>query len=151
MVELSGGGRRRGSVRLPALLLGGLCLVQAGCGGHEPPRQRIDAYFGSLNAAAARGPAAQTAFLRRTQHPQFTDRFCSMRGRTFTEEPTRSTVRRDPDWAPERATSPSGTVYAVAVFLRAKRHGAVSDTQISLARVVDLDGHIYGFSPCAQP
>lgn len=126
------------------------CPVLAGCGGHEPPRQRIGAYFAELNAAADRGPAAQTAYLRRTQHPQFTDRFCSTSGRTLTERPTLSTLRRDPGWRPERAARPSGTVYAVAVLLRAERGGAVSDTQISLARVVDLHGRIYGFSPCAR-
>jgi hypothetical protein len=110
------------------------------------PAQPVHAYFDHLNAAAANGTSA--AFFRATQDPEFTDRYCDIGGLAITEQPTWSTLRPDPKWAPAGGRKPSGDVYVVAVLLTAKRGGSTVATQIASARVIVRDGHAYGFSPC---
>lgn len=138
----------RGSLLLVGLLLG--CAACSGGAEQQRPTDRIGAYFTELNAAAGRGAAAQNEFFRRTQAPDFADRYCANERTTVTERPTLSTVRPDPRWAPDGAVKPAGTVYSVAVLLTAKQAGKTTASQISVARVVDRNGRIYGFSPCAS-
>ncbi|SMC93075.1 hypothetical protein [Kibdelosporangium aridum] len=107
-------------------------------------------YFTDFDAAAQRGPAAQQDFLRRTQHPDFTDRICELAGVTITVEPTLSTLRPDTKWVPEGADRPRGDVYVVAVSLTVSRDGQKLGDQIGSERIVVLDGTVYGFMPCLR-
>ncbi|RSM84269.1 hypothetical protein DMH04_21445 [Kibdelosporangium aridum] len=107
-------------------------------------------YFADFDAAAAQGPAAQQDFLRRTQHPDFTNRICDLAGVTITVEPTLSTLRPDAKWVPEGADRPRGDVYVVAVSLTVSRDGQKLGDQIGSERIVVLDGAVYGFMPCLR-
>ncbi|TCP54373.1 hypothetical protein EV191_103418 [Tamaricihabitans halophyticus] len=105
-------------------------------------------YFDQLNAAGKRGPQAQSAFLDRTQHPDYADRICNLAGLTLDAYPAMSTLRGDPKWAPEGGKPPRGTVYAIAVSLTIRKNGAGIGEQIGTNRVVLLDDEVYGFAPC---
>lgn len=110
------------------------------------PAQPVHDYFDHLNAAAAHGTSA--TFFRATQDPEFADRYCPTGDLAVTEQPTWSTLRRDPKWTPAGGRKPSGDVYVVAVLFTAKRAGTTVGTQISSARVTVRGGRAYGFSPC---
>lgn len=106
-------------------------------------------YFAELNDAGRAGPARQRDFLRRSQHPDFTDRLCDLGDLTLEIEPALSTFRPDPKWVPDDATaSPRGTVYVVGVSVSIRRQGALLAEQIGSQRVVILEGRAYGFTPC---
>jgi hypothetical protein len=108
----------------------------------------IAGYFSEFGKSAEQGAAAQADFLRKTQHPDYTDRLCDLQGATVQVEPTMSTLRPDPQWAPEAGRPPRGSVYVVAVSSTVLRDGKVLGDQIGSERVVVLDGAVYGFMPC---
>jgi hypothetical protein len=112
-------------------------------------RELIVEYFAELNDAAKQGPPRQRDFLRRSQHPDFTDRLCDLGDLTLEIKPAMSTFRLDPKWVPEDTTRrPRGTVYVLGVSVRIRREGALLAEQIGSQRVVVLDGKVYGFTPC---
>ena len=109
----------------------------------------VKQYFTDFNDAAAEGPPAQREFLRRTQHPDFTDRACDLGDLTLVIDPAFSTFRPDTRWKPEKAAKrPRGAVYVMGVTVRIRRDGATLAEQISSQRVVVLSGKAYGFTPC---
>lgn len=111
--------------------------------------EQVQAYFTELNSAGADGPGTQRDFLRRTQHPDFTDRLCDLGGLTLTVQPAMSTLRRDPGWKPDgKAEVPRGDIQVVAVTVSIRRDSTSLGEQIGSQRVVLLDGRPYGFSPC---
>jgi hypothetical protein len=105
-------------------------------------------YFTELNSAGKDGPTTQRDFLRRTQHPDFTDRICDLGELTLKIEPAMSTFRFDLGWTPEGARHPRGTIYVLGVAISIRRGGALLGEQIGSQRVVVLDGKAYGFTPC---
>lgn len=120
-------------------------------GGSAPERERelVSQYFTDFNDAADDGPETQRDFLRRTQHPDFTDRTCELGDLVLTVEPALSTLRADAKWKPEDASKrPRGSVYVVGVSVRIRRDNATLAEQIGSQRVVVLDGRAYGFAPC---
>lgn len=130
-----------------------ICLLW---GGSAPPeegtspserRSAVTDYFAANNAAARRGPDAQRAFLRRTQHPDFRESTCSLAGRTVTIDPAPRTLRRDPDFT-VHGLRPAGRVRVVAVEVTVRRAGEIVGRQIGSKHLVSLDGEIYGFAPC---
>lgn len=114
----------------------------------ETDTTRIDHYFTAFNRAADQGPVAQLGFFRATQHPDFAARVCDLGEVTVDIYPAMSSTRPDPDWAPEGASSPRGTVYVVGVSLTVRRNGTLVGEQIGSQRVAILDGRAYGFAPC---
>jgi hypothetical protein len=139
---------------LAALALAGCTTAVAGSplgveASSGTDRALVTSYFDELNEAGTAGPSRQRDFLRRTQHPDFTDRLCDLNGLTIKIEPAMSTFRADPRWKPEKASSrPRGVVYALGVFVSIRRGGAVLAEQIASQRVVVLDGRVYGFGAC---
>ncbi len=120
-----------------------------GAGSSEADRTLVTSYFTELNEAGEDGPATQRDFLRRTQHPDFTDQLCDLNGLTIEVDPAMSTFRADPDWKPERAArQPRGAIYTLGVFVNIRRDGALFAAQIGSQRVVVLDGRVYGFGAC---
>ncbi|WP_235925976.1 hypothetical protein [Actinokineospora pegani] len=112
-------------------------------------RGLVGQYFTDLNDTADEGTAAQREFLRRTQHPDFTDRACDLGDLTLRIDPALTTLRVDPEWRPEGASSrPRGEVFVVAVTVRIRRDGATIAQQIGSQRVIVLAGKAYGFTPC---
>ena len=115
-------------------------------------RDLVEGYFTELNAAAADGPATQRDFLRRSQHPDFTDELCDLGDLTLSIDPAMSTLRVDPDWVPpaagRNATHPRGMVYVLGVSVSIRQGGALLGEQIGSQRVVILDRRAYGFAPC---
>jgi hypothetical protein len=112
-------------------------------------RGLIVEYFSELNDTAKQGPARQRDFLRRSQHPDFTDRLCDLGDLTLEIKPAMSTFRLDPKWVPEDTTKrPRGTVYVLGVSVSIRRQGALLAEQIGSQRLVVLDGKVYGFTPC---
>ncbi|GLZ38382.1 hypothetical protein [Actinokineospora sp. NBRC 105648] len=147
--------------RAPAVLLA--VLAASGCSttitgsavprdeGGTPDQERsvVSRYFSDLNEAGGEGPTAQREFLRRTQHPDFTDRLCNLGDLTLRIEPALSTLRPDTKWTPENASKPPrGDVFVVGVSIRIRRDTATLAEQIGSQRVVVLDGKAYGFTPC---
>jgi hypothetical protein len=123
--------------------------VPATEGAPDRERELVGAYFTDLNEAAAEGATTQRDFLRRTQHPDYTDRTCDLGDLIFTVQPALSTLRADAKWKPEQATKrPRGSVYVVGVSVRVRRDNATLAEQIGSQRVVVLDGRAYGFAPC---
>jgi hypothetical protein len=115
----------------------------------EGDRKLVTDYFTELNDAGKDGPATQRDFLRRTQHPDFTDRLCDLGELVLKIEPAMSTFRVDPKWSPpDSAKRPRGLVYVLGVSVSIRRAGAVIAEQIGSERVVVLDGKVYGFTPC---
>jgi hypothetical protein len=126
--------------------VGGTAVSVQASGGD---REIVNAYFTELNEAGEDGPTTQRDFLRRTQHPDFTDRICELGDLTLKIEPAMSTLRVDPKWMPEKANSqPRGLVYVLGVSVSIRREGAMLAEQIGSQRVVVLDGKVYGFTPC---
>jgi hypothetical protein len=115
-------------------------------------RELVEDYFTELNASAADGPSAQRDFLRRSQHPDFTEDLCDLGDLTLNIDPAMSTLRVDPDWVPpdagRDATHPRGLVYVLGVSVSIRQDGALLGEQIGSQRVVILDGKAYGFAPC---
>ncbi|ALG14159.1 hypothetical protein [Kibdelosporangium phytohabitans] len=134
------------------LLLTGCSTAVVGSpvAGELGDRDLIAGYFAEFDASARRGSAAQQDFLRRTQHPDFTDRSCELPGVTITVDPAMSTLRPDAKWAPEGAKRPRGAVYVVAVSLTVTKDGQIVGDQIGSERIVVLDGAVYGFMPCLR-
>jgi len=118
----------------------------------EDDKQLVRDYFEELNAAADEGPATQRDFLRRSQHPDYTDELCDLGDLTLNIEPAMSTLRVDPDWVPpdsgRDAAHPRGLVYVLGVSVSIRQDGALLGEQIGSQRVVVLDGKAYGFAPC---
>jgi hypothetical protein len=112
-------------------------------------RKLVTDYFTELNQAGKDGPATQRDFLRRTQHPDYTDQLCDLGDLTIKVEPAMSTFRVDTRWMPEKSsTHPRGVVYVLGVSVSIRRAGALIAEQIGSERVVILDGKAYGFAPC---
>jgi hypothetical protein len=115
----------------------------------EADRTLVTDYFAELNNSGNAGPPSQRDFLRRTQHPDFTDRLCNLGDLTLKIDPAMSTFRLDPKWMPEDAKRrPRGLVYVLGVSVSIRREGALLAEQIGSQRVVVLDGKAYGFTPC---
>jgi len=114
----------------------------------ENDKKLVTDYFAELNKAGKEGPTTQRDFLRRTQHPDFTDRFCDLGELTLKIEPAMSTFRFDLDWTPEGSQHPRGLTYVLGVSVSIRRGGALLAEQIGSERVVVLDGKAYGFAPC---
>ncbi|MCG8925542.1 hypothetical protein [Lentzea sp. CC55] len=142
-----------------AVLLVSLALL-AGCTGpvagtakpaslSDGDRARFREFYERLNKAGDEGASQQQRLLKETQHPDFRQKTCDLRGATVKVEPTWATLRTDADWAPpgEKA-HPRGNVYVVAVTITLSRDGAVVGSQIGSLHVVHLDGQVYGFAPC---
>lgn len=111
----------------------------------------VEKYFTELNASGDDGTSTQRDFLRRTQHPDYTDRLCDLGDLILHVEPAMSTFRSDPGWVPpDSRTSepPRGTIYVLGVSVSIRQQGALLGEQIGSERVVVLDGKAYGFSPC---
>ncbi|SDI63807.1 hypothetical protein SAMN05192558_106170 [Actinokineospora alba] len=127
----------------------GQAVPAGGAGAPEVERELVGRYFTDFNDAADEGPETQRDFLRRTQHPDFTDRTCDLGDLVLTVEPALSTLRTDAKWKPEDASKrPRGSVYVVGVSVRIRRDNATLAEQIGSQRVVVLDGRAYGFAPC---
>jgi len=142
-----------------AVLLASLALL-AGCAGPiagtARPAQLTDddkamfkAFYERLNKAGDEGGPQQQKMLKDTQHPDFRQKTCDLRGATIKVEPTWSTLRTDADWAPpgEKA-HPRGDVYVVAVTVTLRQDETVVGSQIGSLHVVLLDDAVYGFAPC---
>ena len=114
----------------------------------EHDKKLVADYFTELNNAGKDGPTTQRDFLRRTQHPDFTDRFCDLGELTLKIEPAMSTFRFDLGWTPEGGTHPRGAIYVLGVAISIRRGGALLAEQIGSQRVVVLDDKAYGFTPC---
>ncbi|ANZ37382.1 hypothetical protein BBK82_16265 [Lentzea guizhouensis] len=142
-----------------AVLLFSLLLL-AGCGGpvtgtarpvslSDGDRAKFREYYERVNKAGDEGASEQTKLLKDTQHPDFRQKTCDMRGATIKVEPTWSTLRVDADWAPPGEKShPRGDVYVVAVTVTLRQEDAVVGSQIGSMHVVLLDDEVYGFAPC---
>jgi hypothetical protein len=125
--------------------------VPAGSSSPGDDRGLVQRYFSDLNESADDGSASQRDFLRRTQHPDFSDRLCDLGDLTLHIEPAMSTFRADPDWVPPESGSsdpPRGTIYVLGVSVSIRQQGALLGEQIGSQRVVVLAGKAYGFAPC---
>jgi hypothetical protein len=112
-------------------------------------RGLVQAYFSDLNASGDDGTSTQRDFLRRTQHPDFTNELCDLGDLVLRIEPAMSTFRADPDWVPpDGEEPPRGSIYVLGVSISIRQQGALLGEQIGSQRVVVLDGKAYGFSPC---
>lgn len=141
-------------------VLGAAVLTTGGCAGRitgkpvvkdqlEAHREIVTGYFEAVNAAAEQGSAAQEQLFARTQHPDFRDQQCSLRGLTVTADPAYDTLHPAPDWRPSpTGDQPRGTVYVVAASITVQRGSTILASQIGSLHVVVLDGAAYGFSPC---
>jgi hypothetical protein len=139
-----------------------LGLMLAGCAKHvagqpEPAKSPggdrgiVVRYFADLNKSGDEGTATQRDFLRRTQHPDYTDRLCDLGDLVLHIEPAMSTFRTDPRWVPPGSPSdehPRGTVYVLGVSVSIRQEGAQLGEQIGSERVVVLNHKAYGFTPC---
>jgi hypothetical protein len=142
-----------------AVLLASLAFV-AGCAGpvagtarpvqlSDGDRGKLKQFYERLNSAGAEGPAQQQKLLKETQHPDFREKVCDLRGATIKVEPTWSTLRTDADWAPPGEKGhPRGDVYVVAVTVTLRQEDSVIGSQIGSLHVVLLDDEVYGFAPC---
>lgn len=142
-----------------AVLLASLALL-AGCAGpvtgspravglSDGDRGKFREFYERLNKAGDEGASQQQKLLKETQHPDFRQKTCDLRGATIKVEPTWSTLRTDADWEPpgEKA-HPRGDVYVVAVTVTLRQEEAVIGSQIGSMHVVLLDDQVYGFAPC---
>lgn len=138
---------------LVALTAAGCTTIVSGspvsAGSPDKDRKLVTDYFSELNTAGNNGPTTQRDFLRRTQHPDFTDRRCDLGELTLKIEPALSTLRLDSKWMPEDAKKrPRGLVYVLGVSVSIRREGALLAEQIGSQRVVVLADKAYGFAPC---
>ncbi|MGJ7905815.1 hypothetical protein ACOQFL_04980 [Actinopolyspora sp. H202] len=144
--------RSRALVAPPLLVLLWCCLL-SGSPTPAPPSpgsgavRSVTAYFNTNNAAARRGPDAQRIFLRRTQHPDYRARRCSLDGMTVTAEPALGTLRPDEEFT-VAGRPPAGGVWVVGVEITVRREGVVVGRQLGSQHLVVLDGRWYGFAPC---
>ncbi|MBP2475868.1 hypothetical protein JOF53_004740 [Crossiella equi] len=148
------------SVRLGAVPSALLLLVTActagvpGTASPAPPAAvdagLVAAYFTEGLAAARAGTAAQQAFLRRTQHPDFREGACELGDLVLLVEPVLSTLRPDPEWPAGGRGVPRGRVYVVAVSVTARRADTTVGNQVGSQHVVVLDSTTYGFAPCPR-
>ncbi|WP_439662110.1 hypothetical protein ACSHWB_12000 [Lentzea sp. HUAS TT2] len=142
-----------------AVLLASLALL-AGCGGpvagtampvrlSDDDRAKFKDYYTRVNKAGDEGASQQAKLLKDTQHPDFRQKACDLRGATIKVEPTWGTLRMDADWAPpgEKA-HPRGDVYVVAVTITLRQQDQAIGSQIGSMHVVLLDDEVYGFAPC---
>ncbi len=142
-----------------AVLLASLALLM-GCAGPvtgtarpveltDSDRTKLREYYERLNKTGEQSPAEQQKLMKETQHPDFRQKSCDLRGATIKVEPTWSTLRMDADWEPpgEKA-HPRGHVYVVAVTVTLSQETAVIGSQIGSLHVVLLDDQVYGFAPC---
>jgi len=142
-----------------AVLLASLALV-AGCGGpvagsakpvrlSDGDRAKVKEYYAQVNKAGDESASKQAQLLKDTQHPDFRQKACDLRGATIKVEPTWTTLRMDADWAPpgEKA-HPRGDVYVVAVTITLRQQDQAIGSQIGSLHVVLLDDEVYGFAPC---
>ncbi len=114
-------------------------------------RGLVEKYFTDLNASGDESTSSQRDFLRRTQHPDYTDRLCDLGDLVLRIEPAMSTFRTDPEWVPPESRSdepPRGSIYVLGVSVSVRQQDALLGEQIGSQRVVVLDGKAYGFSPC---
>lgn len=114
-------------------------------------RDLVEQYFADLNESGDEGTSMQRDFLRRTQHPDFTDRLCDLGDLVLHIEPAMSTFREDPNWVPPESNAaepPRGTIYVLGVSVSVREQGSLLGEQIGSQRVVVLNGKAYGFSPC---
>jgi hypothetical protein len=132
------------------VLLAGCSTTVTGVPVRPTDQELVAGYFKALNDSAGQGSAAQLEFLKRTQHPDFTDLLCDLGGVTITAQPGMSTFEPDHEWAPRTGGRPRGNVYVVAVSLTVRQNGRVLGSQIGSERVVVLDGGVYGFMPCLR-
>jgi hypothetical protein len=142
-----------------AVLLASLALL-AGCAGpvagtarpvqlSDGDKAKFKQFYERLNKAGDEGASQQQKLLKDTQHPDFRQKTCDLRGATIKVEPTWSTLRTDADWAPPGEKShPRGDVYVVAVTVTLRQEDAVIGSQIGSLHVVLLDDEVYGFAPC---
>jgi hypothetical protein len=133
-----------------AVLLAGCSTTVTGVPVRPTDQELVAGYFQALNDSAGQGPTAQLEFLKRTQHPDFTNLLCDLGGVTINAKPGMSTFEPDPEWSPQSGGRPRGTVYVVAVSLTVRQNGRVLGAQIGSERVVVLDGGVYGFMPCLR-
>lgn len=142
-----------------AVLLASLALL-AGCAGpvagtarpvqlSDDDRAKFKEFYERLNKAGDTSASEQQKLLKDTQHPDFRQKTCDLRGATIKVEPTWSTLRMDADWAPpgEKA-HPRGDVYVVAVTVTLRQEDAVIGSQIGSLHVVLLEDQVFGFAPC---
>jgi hypothetical protein len=127
-------------------------LVLTGCVSQPPPRpqtdrDRVARYFGDLNAAGKKSPEAQQEFLDASRHPDFRGG-CDLQGLTLDIYAALSTLRPDPNWAPQGGKHPRGDVYVLGVSLTLRRAGATIADQIDSERVAVLNNRVYAFTPC---
>lgn len=114
-------------------------------------RELVTGYFADLNEAGGQGSTQQRDLLRDTQHPDFRDADCELPAGTIRVQPTMSTLRLDPQWAPPGEDEhPRGVVLVVAVTLTVVQEGTEIGSQIGSQHVVLLNGKAYGFAPCAN-
>ncbi|WP_158847014.1 hypothetical protein [Saccharothrix deserti] len=137
-------------------------LLLAGCGstitGTARPlqvtdveRELVTGYFADLNEAGVQGTSEQRDLLKDTQHPDFRDEDCQLPAGTIRVQPTMSTLRLDPEWAPPGEDEhPRGVVLVVAVTLTVVQEGSEVGSQIGSQHVVLLNGKAYGFAPCVN-
>lgn len=137
-------------------------LLLAGCGsaitGAARPlqvtdveRELVSGYFADLNEAGGQGTTEQRDLLKDTQHPDFRDEDCQLPSGTIKVQPTMSTLRLDPAWAPPGEDEhPRGVVLVVAVTLTVVQEGSEIGSQIGSQHVVLLNGKAYGFAPCVN-
>lgn len=142
-----------------AVLLVALALL-TGCGGpvagtarpvrlSDDGRAKFKEYYARVNKAGDEGASQQAKLLKDTQHPDFKQKTCDLRGATIKVEPTWTTLRTDADWAPpgEKA-HPRGDVYVFAVTITLRQQDQAIGSQIGSMHVVLLDDEVYGFAPC---
>jgi hypothetical protein len=114
-------------------------------------RELVTGYFADLNEAGGEGASEQHDLLDQTQHPDFRDDDCELPAGTVQVQPTMSTLRLDPSWAPPgQDRHPRGVVLVVAVTVTVMQEGAEIGSQIGSQHVVLLNGKAYGFAPCVN-
>ncbi|MCS7480962.1 hypothetical protein ACFFQW_43700 [Umezawaea endophytica] len=135
-------------------------LLLSGCGASvagtarplritEVERGQVSGYFTRLNEAGGKGNTEQRKLLQDTQHPDFRAQACELRAGTLRMEPTMSTLRTDPTWAPPgKDAHPRGVVYVVAATVTLLEDGVPVGVQIGSLHVVVIDDVPYGFAPC---
>ncbi|WP_461123406.1 hypothetical protein [Saccharothrix stipae] len=152
MAEVAG---RAAAALACALLLAGCASTTTGTARPlritDVERELVTGYFADLNEAGGQGTSEQHDLLNDTQHPDFRDTDCELPAGTIKVQPTMSTLRLDPAWAPPGDDEhPRGVVLVVAVTLTVVQEGSEIGSQIGSQHVVLLNGKAYGFAPCVN-